>query len=150
MKATNEELREMVKAVAEGFELAAGGDGWRCPHCENVFGRDEAEERDWTCPHCGEDVGVDGAGSLDDADECEPCGVSDWLDDALNIEVRRAGIARDAEVRGVYVLCAFGGPNITLDTYAREVVGHWGIDTERFPVHSDACDELEQLIEEIA
>ena len=55
--------------------------------------------------------------------------------------------SRQGEWLGSRILVAFGGPNVTIDTYDGEVIGSWGGTTVTVPVQVDEAilDALEEL-----
>jgi len=69
---------------------------------------------------------------------------AEWLNEQLNIEV----IMRDTSGQfvGAEVLCAFGGPDIRVDTRWDRVEGNWGGD--HFSMHYDDKCGLNDLLEE--
>lgn len=70
----------------------------------------------------------------------------DYLSDALEIEYVRD---RQGNYRGAIVLVAFGGPNIWIDTYWKEVRGAWWGDRCTVSYHRDELgldDALEELM----
>ena len=52
---------------------------------------------------------------------------AEWLEEQLSIETFM--ISPDGAFQGAEVLCAFGGPNVWVDTKRDLVIGSWGGDT---------------------
>lgn len=60
-----------------------------------------------------------------DYSDCEePC-ASDYIKDVLEISYI---INQDKSYKGTILLVAFGGPNIYINTYEKQVKGYWGGD----------------------
>lgn len=163
---TKQMSENMVKSVAETFEAYANGNMYTCPHCNNVFedDREYQEETDaagyqlfevdsthdesgaMCCPECGEWVQF---GDYTAEDYAEQASLYDYIADAYDFEVTRGGLEKDAPIRGVRVCVAFGGPNIYIDTNECAVKLYWWTDRAEYLLDRNACNELDELIEEL-
>lgn len=71
----------------------------------------------------------------------EPC-ASHYLENALDINYL---VDRDKNYKSGRILIAFGGPNIWIDTYTKEVQGHWGSDEYIRGYYLGLDDYLEEI-----
>ena len=75
----------------------------------------------------------------------EGCNAFDYLEDALDF---RWITSNEMEFLGARILVAFGGPNIWIDTFRKEVEGFWWGSYAKAEIHSDPMglnDALEDL-----
>lgn len=79
-------------------------------------------------------------------DESEPMDVIEWLEDALDIEVR-TGL--DGEYRSTRVMVTCGGPNAFIDTRSELVQVYWWNEYGEWSIDSGFCAELDACIEEL-
>lgn len=152
--------------IAKTFEAYANGNMYTCPHCDAQF-EDDREYKDETnaagyqlfkvdpthdesgamcCPECGEWVQF---GDYTTEDYAEQASLYDYIADAYDFEVTRGGLSADSPIRGVRVCVAFGGPNIYIDTNECAVKLYWWSDRAEYAIARDACDALDELIEEM-
>ena len=64
----------------------------------------------------------------------EGCNAFDYLKDALDF---RWIVSNELEFLGARILVAFGGPNIWIDTFRKEVEGFWWGSYAKAEIHSD-------------
>lgn len=132
---------EHCKHIAKELEAYADGTVYRCPECGEVIRWNNSQYNDddatYTCQHCGE--------TFDESD-LEALSVYDFIADAYDIEYR---IGSDKEYRSAKIMVACGGPNIYIDTASRSVKLYWWTDYAEYPISSDACDELDNIMEEL-
>lgn len=69
----------------------------------------------------------------------------DYFADALDYEVI---LTSNRTVKAVRLYVTLGGPTCWIDTEEHAVVCYWGIETAEYPVDSDLCDELEDIVAE--
>lgn len=120
----DEECLRLARSVAESAECYALGRAYTDGGgVEKLLTQDEEPGEDW-----------------------EQLGASDWLGDVLDIAVT-AGL--DGEYRSAEVLCAFGGPNITLDTRREVVRCCWGAGVGEWAITSEAAAEIDDVISEL-
>ena len=128
------------KRIAEELEQYAAEKMYRCPECGEVIPWSNAQYSNetnlYTCQSCHDTF---------DADDLEALSIFDFLKDALDIEYR---VGSDKEYRSVKIMVAFGGPNIYIDTASRLVTLHWWTDYAEYSISSDACDALDEYMEE--
>lgn len=141
------ENRETCKYIADTIEMYTNGDGYKCPHCEQVHNIIEYEDSEhenengetcYTCPNCGGEIVEN---------ELEAVSIYDYFDgDIFDIEYR---VDSNKEYRSVRVMIACGGPNIYIDTKQRAVVLHWWSEYADYMLTSSACDEIDAFFEEL-
>lgn len=140
-----EENRNHCKSIAEDIDVYVNGDGYKCPHCDDIydfetFKETEREAEDgtifYTCPCCGE---------LIEESELEALSIYDYFEDVFDIEYR---IGSDREYRSVCVMIACGGPNIYIDTATKNVELYWWGDRASYPLSLEAVNEIDNYFEE--
>ena len=65
----------------------------------------------------------------------------EYFDDVLDIKFI---VTPPRQLYGVELAVTLGGPNVYVDTRERAVLGYWGGEQERYPLHDDVCYEIEQ------
>lgn len=146
-KTLEQQNRDWCKRIAETFEAYAFGNMHECPHCEEIFEADSDENDTIKCPDCGKVLQFE---DYTEDDYAEEMTLDDYLEDVLDIEITRSGLAPDSPIKGVRVCVAFGGPNIYIDTREQAAKLYWWCDRAEYPIDKDACNELEDYIEELA
>ena len=142
---TNKHNREHCKYIADGLELIAYGQAYKCSECGEVIDCEEyaeneelydaiTEDETCVCPHCKEEA------------EFEQLGVFDWLEDALDIQYTING---DMSYYAGRVMVACGGPNIYVDTLSGAVKLYWWADRAEYELSRAACDALDECLEEL-
>lgn len=148
MSTNYENNRNHCKAIAEEIELFTNGNGYKCPHCEQVHSFDDYEQSEhenengnvcYTCPNCGGDV---------DESELEAVSIYDYFErtEIYDIEYR---IGSDKEYRSVALMVACGGPNIFIDTKSKLVHLHWWTEYAEYPLDYDAVDEIDNYFTDL-
>lgn len=136
---TDRENREHCKHIAEELEEYASGNVYRCTECGSICTIEEGEDADGFTVYrtsCGCTLEY----------EPEQLSVYDFIADAYDIEYRAGS---DKEYRSAKIMVACGGPNIYIDTASRSVKLYWWTDYAEYPISSDACDELDNIMEEL-
>lgn len=135
------ENRKHCIEIAKTLEAISEGRVYRCPECgefipEEAFSNAEAE---YICPCCkAEEI------SLDD---CEQVSFFDYFTDAvLDVEYR---VNAERKFKSVRLMVACGGPNIFVDTGAREVQLYWWSDRAACPIDPDTCEAINDCFEEL-
>lgn len=141
------ENREHCKHISDTLEAYANGDGYKCPHCEQIHTMSEYEETEhenesgetcYTCPNCG--------GVIEES-ELETVSIYDYFEgDIYDIEYR---IGSDREYRSVSIMVACGGPNIYIDTKRKAVLLYWWTDFAEYPLTSSTCEAIDAYFEEL-
>lgn len=164
---SKEKNTKRCKSIAKTFEAYAYGNMYTCPHCAAQFedDREYGEEVDadghslfkvdsthdesgaMCCPECGEWVQFEDYTAEDYAEQLS---LYDYIADAYDFEVTRGGLSADSPIRGVRVCVAFGGPNIYIDTNECAVKLYWWADCAEYAIDRDACDALDELVEQLA
>lgn len=52
-------------------------------------------------------------------------------------------------IKGAFILVAFGGPNIRIDTYNSKIVGDWWTEHEEALLPNEVADEMNEIIQEL-
>lgn len=133
---TNKENREHCKRIALDLEAYAEGRVYRCAECGEVCTIEETEDAEGFTAYrtsCGHTLEY----------EPEQLGLYDYFEDALDVEFRVSGRARD-ELRSVCIMVACGGPNIYIDTATRAVELYWWGDRASYPISSDAAEAVDE------
>lgn len=137
---TDRENRERCERIAKELDNIAERNYYRCPHCGKVIEWDDDQYNDgdavYTCPECGETF---------KENALEPYTLWDYFDDVYDIEYSIGG---DMSYRSVRLMIACGGPNIYIDTGAKEVQLYWGTDRASYRLLSDTCEEIDSIFEE--
>lgn len=119
-------------------------------HCKSIARELEAYANGqvYICPECGAHVheGCECCGATVEVDTWDAAGLLDYFEDVLDVEYR---IGADKSFRSVRLMVAFGGPNIYIDTEAREVQLRWWTEAGEYCLDSDICDEINDLFEEL-
>ena len=123
---------EHCRQIAHRLEDIADGNLFICESCG-----EELHEHDFTdkCPRCG-------AGE----DEIRTLSVYDWLEDVLDIDVL---CTLRGEYKAAKILVAFGGPNIYVDTWAREVNLYWWNESGSWSFSIEAANEIDEAVSEL-
>lgn len=133
------ENREHCKRIALDLEDYANGLVYRCPECNDVL----TVPSDWS----GEKYKCSNCGSIHEEHDMNPQTLWDYFEnDIYDIEYR---IGTGKEYRSVRVMVACGGPNIYIDTAAREVQLYWWMDKAFYPIDRDTCEEIDNYFEEL-
>ena len=127
------ENRKRCIEIAKTLEAISEGLIYRCPECGEFI-----TEGDKTCHCCRAEINLD---------DCEQASFFDYFtDSALDIEYR---IGSDRAFRSVRIMVACGGPNIFVDTGAREVQLYWWSDRASCPIDPDTCEAINDCFEEL-
>ncbi len=130
--------RAHCKSIADALEAIVDGKLYRCPECGELI-------RTWK-----ERDGEDGYPVYETECSCkassepEPETMLDYFSDAFDIEYR---IGSDRNFRSVCLLVACGGPNIYVDTCAKEVQLYWWSDRASYPISTEAADAINEDFE---
>ena len=143
----NNENYNHCKAIAEDLEKAASGDyfmydGGLYPLDPEGFSEANG------CKYDDENelyIMPDGEALL--AGDVYPVSLFDWLgDDVYDIEYT---IGSDKEYRGVRIMVACGGPNIYINTNAKEVQLFWWNERASYPLDSSVVSMIDADCEEM-
>lgn len=138
-KSELEENIEHCKRIAMDLDDYANGRVYKCPDCNEII----TVTSDWSgekykCPNCE---------TVLDYYDMDPQTLWDYFDsDIYDIEYR---IGTGKEYRSVKVMVACGGPNIYIDTAAREVQLYWWTDKASYRIDRDTCEEVDNYFEEL-
>ena len=132
------ENRAHCKHIADTIEAIVDGKLYRCPECgELIRTWEEHEDEDGYTAYnteCGCKASY----------EPEQETMLDYFSDAFDIEYR---IGSDREFRSVCLMVACGGPNIFVDTQAKEVQLYWWSDRASYPISTEAADAINEDFE---
>ena len=142
---TNKRNREYCKYIADGLELIAYGQAYKCTECGEVIDCEEYAEQEelydaitegdiCTCPRCKEKA------------EFEQMSIYEWLEDTLDIQYT---INADMSYYAGRVMVTCGGPNIYVDTLYNAVRLFWWGDRAEYELSRTACDALDECLEEL-
>lgn len=143
---TKRENTEHCKNIADGLEMYADGNAYKCPHCGEVHKMTAYEETEhenengetcYTCPNCSEEI---------EENDLEAVSMWDYFNDIFDIEYR---IGSDRQYRSVKVMVACGGPNIYIDTARKAVLLYWWTDYAEYPLTSSTCEAIDNYFEEL-
>lgn len=82
----------------------------------------------------------------DERDSLGEASAMDWLSDVLDIHYT---VTSDRQYRSARVLIGYGGPNVWIDTAARELEVYWGSGAERRSLPSSFIRGLDDALEEL-
>ena len=144
--------KKMVKAIVEDMEKYASGDffiynGELFPIDENEFCKNEGctiqQEN-----VCGDIhlfyIMPDGEAIFEG--DIEIATIGDYFDDFYDIDYV---IGSDKHYKACRVLVAFGGPNIYIDTWEKEVQLFWWSDTAIADIPDELCAAIDDFFETI-
>ena len=127
------ENRKHCIEIARILEAINEGRVYRCPECGEFI-----TEGDKICHCCKAEI---------DLDDCEQASFFDYFtDSAFDIEYR---IGSDRAFRSARIMVACGGPNIFVDTGAREIQLYWWTDRASCPIDPEACEAINECFEEL-
>lgn len=137
----NNENRQHCVQIAETLEQIANGQMYRCPECGEFIHESQfdAAEGEPVCPCCkAEEITFD---------DCEQVSFFDYFtDNVLDVEYR---LNAERQFKSVRLMVACGGPNAFIDTGACEVQLYWWTDRESCPIDPEACDAINECLEEL-
>ena len=79
-------------------------------------------------------------------DDGENLNLWDYLTDVLDYDFT---VDSRKEYRSARIWVSLGGPNVWIDTADRAVKLAWGTDRAEYPIDSDVCDEIDDVMREI-
>lgn len=135
---TNAYNRDHCKRIAEELDQYANGNIYKCPECgEHCTIEEEENENGETVYKC----------SCGCVSEYEPEQMSfyDYLEDALDIDYI---VNSKKEYKACRIMVAFGGPNIYINTWEKQVELHWWTDHASYYLTTDTCNEIDACMEE--
>jgi predicted RNA-binding Zn-ribbon protein involved in translation (DUF1610 family) len=134
-----DENQKHVRSIRKDLENYIDGLVYKCPDCgEIIVVPDDWSGECYKCPDCG---------TVSTERELDPQTIWDYFEGAIyDIEYR---IGTGKEYRSVKAMVACGGPNIYIDTAAREVQLFWWTDRASCPLGRDTCEEIDNYFEEL-
>lgn len=138
-KKRNDENEKHVRSIRKNLENYIDGLVYKCPECGEIITVPE----DWS-GECYKCLNCD---AVSTEQELEPLTLWDYFEGSIyDIEYR---IGTGKEYRSVKVMVACGGPNIYIDTAAREVQLYWWTESASCRIDRDVCEELDNYFEEL-
>ena len=135
----NKNLKHVQAIVADMADFASGNyfiyDGELFP-----IDRDEFCKKEGCLYREGVYIMPDGKEITDD--DLEIATIGDYFDDFYDIDYV---IGSDKRYKACRVLVAFGGPNIYIDTWDRQVQLYWWSDTATADIPVNICDEIDEF-----
>ena len=144
---TNDENYEQCKAIADNLEKVASGDYFM--YDGELFPIDTEDFSEVKGCHYDEenDMYIMANGEELFAGDVYPICLFDWLgDNVYDIEYT---IGSDKEYRGVRIMIACGGPNIYINTNAKEVQLFWWNERASYPLDSSVVAMIDADCEEM-
>ena len=133
---TNKYNREHCKAIADTLEAITDGRLYKCPECGEYV-----EDNNLFC-ECGCPVDLIGT---EDSDGWEMVTFYDYFENALDVDYITNS---KKEYKACRIMIAFGGPNIYVNTWEKQVELHWWTDHASFYLSNDTCDAIDEWAEE--
>ena len=133
-----------VQAIVEDMKKYASGDyfiwdGELFPIDENDFCK-----LDGCLYHEGVYIMPNGKEIADN--DLEIVSIGDYFDDYYDIDYV---VGSDKKYKACRVLVAFGGPNIYIDTWEKQVQLFWWSDTATADIPCDLCEQIDEFFETI-
>lgn len=138
---------DTCKEIGKELEAICAGDVYRCPHCGELFTRDEIEDSEhedddggtvYTCPHC-ENI-------IDECDMRDNYTIYDYFsENLLDIEFL---CNREKEYTAAKICIAWGGPSIYIDTEAGAVCLYWWGKSAKYFLNTETLDAVNDYAEE--
>ena len=72
--------------------------------------------------------------------------ISDYFSDFYDVDFV---VGSDKKYKACRVLVAFGGPNIYIDTWKKQVQLYWWSDTATADIPEELCEQIDEFFEEI-
>ena len=139
MTMENKNLKHVQTIVADMADFASGNffiyDGELFPIDKGNFCKKEG------CLYC-EGTYIMPNGEKIPEDEIEVATIGDYFDEFYDIDYI---IDREKHYKACRVLVAFGGPNIYIDTWEKEVQLYWWSDTATADIPVNICDEIDEF-----
>ena len=134
------ENEKMVQAIVEDMKKYASGDYFMYDGELFPIDRDEFGKKNDCLYREGVYIMPDGKEITDD--DLEIATIGDYFDDFYDIDYV---IGSDKRYKACRVLVAFGGPNIYIDTWDRQVQLYWWSDTATADIPVNICDEIDEF-----
>ena len=129
---------EHCKAIADRLEAIADGRLYKCPECGEYV-----EDNALFC-ECGCQVDLIGD-EENDGEPWEPVTMYDYFEDMLDIDFI---VTHDKQYKACRIMVAWGGPNIYINTWDKQVELFWWTETGKFYLSGDVCDAIDEWAEE--
>ncbi len=130
------ENREHCKDIADKLEAITEGRLYKCPECGEYV-----EDNNLVC-YCGCQVDLIGC---DESEPWEQVSFYDYFENALDIDYI---VNSSKEYKACRIMIAFGGPNIYVNTWDRQVELHWWTEHASFYLSNDACTAIDEYAED--
>ena len=132
--------KKMVQAIVEDMKKYASGDYFI--YNGELFPIDELDfyKLDGCTYHEGVYIMPDGEKIADD--EIEIATISDYFDDYYDIDYV---VGSDKKYKACRVLVAFGGPNIYINTWEKQVQLFWWSDTATADIPYELCEQIDDF-----
>lgn len=144
----NAENFDKCQKIGKELEAICAGDVYRCPHCGELFTRDEIEdsahenedgETVYTCPHC--------KNLLDEYDLRDNYTIYDYFsENLLDIDFL---CNREKEYTAAKMLITWGGPAIEIDTEVGAVCLYWWEENAKYFLNRETVDAVNDYAEEL-
>ena len=135
---------KMVQAIVEDMKKYASGDYFIWNGELFPIDKDEFCKKEGCLYHKGVYIMPDG--EKIPQDELEVATIGDYFDDFYDIDYV---IGSDKHYKACRVLVAFGGPNIYIDTWEKEVQLFWWSDTAIADIPDELCATIDEFFEAI-
>ena len=127
--------KKHCKAIADTLEAIADGRLYKCPECGEYV-----EDNVLFC-ECGGQVDLIGN---DENDPWEMVSFYDYFENALDIDYI---VNSSKEYKACRIMIAFGGPNIYVNTWERQVQLYWWNESANFYLSTEACEAIDEWAE---
>lgn len=127
--------RNHCKAIADRLEAITDGRLYKCPECGEYV-----EDNSLFC-ECG--CQVDLIGNYEN-EPWEMVSFYDYFENALDIDYI---VNSSKEYKACRIMIAFGGPNIYVNTWERQVQLYWWNESASFYLSMETCDAIDEWAE---
>ena len=134
--------KKMVEAIVEDMKKYASGDYFIWNGDLYPIDTDEFCKKDGCLYREGVYIMPDGEAIFEG--DIEIADISDYFDDFYDVDYV---IGSDKHYKACRVLVAFGGPNIYIDTWEKEVQLFWWSDTAIADIPDELCAAIDEFFE---
>ena len=136
----NNKHDQHCKAIADKLESIAEGSLYKCPECGEWIQWNDAqyneESAEYTCQECG---------AVFEESDLESVSFYDYFENMLDIDFVTT---REKQYKACRIMVAWGGPNIYINTWDKQVELFWWTESGRAYIDSNTCDAIDEWAEE--
>ena len=136
----NNQHDQHCKAIADKLEAIADMRLYKCPECGEWIewngNQYDDESATYTCQECH--------AAIDESD-LESVSFYDYFENALDIDYITDS---KKQYKACRIMVAYGGPNIYINTWDKQVELYWWTESGRAYIDSNTCSAIDEYAEE--